>query len=82
MNDTGNMFGRICLAVVKGEINANGSKISICWPEKLFPSEHQVPGQHASHAGDLLLLVHPVVGRHVGLEVKRDLPGHPGTQTM
>ena len=78
MNDTGNMFGRICLAVVKGEINAKWLEDKYMLAEKLFPSEHQVPGQHAGHTGDLLLLVHDVVPGHVGLEVEGHLPGHPG----
>ena len=55
----------------------NGSMISIL-AEKLFPSEHQVSGQHAGHTRDLLLLMHDVVPRHVRLEVEGNLPGHPG----
>ena len=41
-----------------------------------FPRQNEVPSEHVHHAGDLLLLVHPVVGRHVGLEVVRHLPGN------
>ena len=35
--------------------------------------EEDVPGEHGGDAGDLLLLVHHVVVRSVGLEVERDL---------
>ena len=78
MNDTGNMFGRICLAVLKGEINAKWLDNKYPGPKKLFPSEHQVSGQHAGHTRNLLLLVHDVVPGHVRLEVEGHLPGHPG----
>ena len=43
----------------------------------LLPGEHQVPGQHAGDAGDLLLLVHTIVGRNIGLEIKGNFAGHP-----
>ena len=46
--------------------------------KNLFSGEHQVPGQHACHARYLLLFMHDVVPRHVGLEVEGNLPGHPG----
>ena len=75
MNDAGNMFGQICLAVLKGEINAKWISILA---QKLFSGEHQVPGQHARHARDLLLLVHDVVPRHIRLEVEGNLPGYSG----
>ena len=55
----------------------NGSTISIL-AKQLFSGEHQVPGQHARHARDLLLLVHDVVPGHIRLEVEGNLPGHPG----
>ena len=52
---------------------------SLMWS---LPGEYEVPGQHARHTRDLLLLVHPDVGGDVRLEVERDLPGHPAMQTM
>ena len=55
----------------------NGSTISIL-AQKLFSGEHQVPGQHARHTRDLLLLVHDVVPRHIRLEVEGNLPGYSG----
>ena len=45
---------------------------------ELLPGEDDVPGEHAGDAGDLLLLVHPVVGGNIGLEIKGNLPGHSG----
>ena len=45
--------------------------------KKLLPGEQDVPGQHASHAGDLFLLMHHIVSRNIGLKVKCHLPTNP-----
>ena len=42
----------------------------------VLPCEDQVSGEHAGDAGDLLLLMHPVVVRNIGLKVECDLSRH------
>ena len=43
----------------------------------LFSGEQHVPGEHAGHTGDLLLLVHHIVPGYIGLEIKSHLPADP-----
>jgi hypothetical protein len=40
-----------------------------------------MPGEHGCDAGNLFLVVHHEVSRHVRLEVKGHLPTHPEKKT-
>ena len=67
------LFTEEALKVVFDGLRGGGFRFSSII---IFSGEDQVSSQHACHARDLLLLVHDMISRYIGLEVKGNLPGH------